>query len=58
MIVCQCIGVSPVLLGCFAMNPDSCCNVVLLCLEVFRVSCYTHNIVVEVSRSEGCCLHL
>ena len=44
-----------VLLGCFAMNLASCCNVVLLCLEVFRVSCCTHNLVMEVSQNEECC---
>ena len=33
-------------------------HVVLLCLEVFKVSCCTHNIVVGVSQNEGCCLHL
>ena len=47
-----------VLLGCFAMNLGSCCNVVLLCLEVFQVSSCTHKIVMGVSRSGGCPLHL
>ena len=46
-----------VLLGCFAMNVDSCCNVVLfvlLCLGVFRMSCCTHNSLVDLSQNEGC----
>ena len=48
-----------VLLGCFAMNLDSRCNIVLLFPEVFTVGCCTRNIVVGVSQSGGCLsLHL
>ena len=47
-----------VLLGCFAMNLDSCCSVVLLCLEVFQMSFYIHKIVLGASRNGGCPLHL
>ena len=40
------------------MSLDSCCNVVLLCLEVFQVSSYTHKVVTGVSRNGGYPLYL